>query len=98
MKPSPFDELGVSPQDDDETIRLAYLARVKENPPDRKPEKFRRIHEAYEAIKDARARLDHELFHLPELDQLEALSQRLRPRRPTLAQMKKLFAECLKDV
>lgn len=53
---SPFDVLGVAEDADDEAIRAAYLRRVKECPPDRSPEEFERIRDAYDALKDPRRR------------------------------------------
>jgi len=98
MNPSPFEILGVSPDADDETIRRAYLEGVREFPPDRDPGRFRRIREAYDQLRDARSRLRHALFHLPELEALQVFAHRLHPRRPTLPQFRKMLAECLKDV
>jgi len=95
---SPFEILGVSHGADDETIRRAYLSLVQQFPPDRVPEKFRRIREAYDLIRDSRKRLEYELFHLPALEELNAFAHRLHPRRPTLAQFRKMLAECMKDV
>ena len=53
---SPFEVLGVPEEADDEAIRAAYLRRVKECPPDRSPEEFERIRDAYDALKDPRRR------------------------------------------
>ena len=48
--------LGVGPSAGDEEIRAAYLRLVKENPPDRAPERFERIRDAYELLRDPRRR------------------------------------------
>jgi DnaJ domain len=55
----PREILGVRPDANDETIRDAYLRKVKENPPDRSPAAFERIRDAYEALRNPhrRARL-----------------------------------------
>ncbi len=98
MNRSPFEILGVAPEADDEEIRRAYLQLVQKFPPDREPERFRRIREAYDTLKDARSRMKYKLFHLPELEDLKAFAYRLHPRRPTLAQFRKMLAECMKDV
>jgi curved DNA-binding protein CbpA len=55
----PYFVLGISPNADDETIRQAYLAAVKESPPDVNPERFQVISAAYAQIKDEQARLRH---------------------------------------
>lgn len=57
----PFNEdprgvLGVGPDATDEDIRQAYLRKVKAHPPDRDPEAFERIRDAYELLRDPRRR------------------------------------------
>ena len=46
--------LGISINASEEEIRSAYLAKVKEHPPDRSPEEFERIRDAYETLRDPR--------------------------------------------
>lgn len=46
----------------DEMIRQRYLTLVKQHPPERDPERFHKITEAYEAIKDRRSRIQSRLF------------------------------------
>src|ERR1700683_1959658 len=58
----PFAVLGVGPQADNEEIRAAYLALVKQYPPDRSPEQFERVRDAYEALRDPRRRARYMLF------------------------------------
>ena len=48
--------LGVGPDAGDEEIRAAYLRRVKEHPPERSPERFELIRDAYETLRDPRRR------------------------------------------
>ena len=48
--------LGVTPNAGDAEIRSAYLRKVKENPPDRAPEQFERIRDAYDLLRDPRRR------------------------------------------
>lgn len=54
--------LDISPDSGDEEIRKRYLELVKKHPPEKDPDKFRRITEAYEAIKDVRLRIAGQLF------------------------------------
>lgn len=56
LKEDPRQILGVAPNASDAEIRAAYLKRVKENPPDRSPEMFERIRDAYEILRDPRRR------------------------------------------
>ncbi|MGO8792216.1 MAG: J domain-containing protein [Terriglobia bacterium] len=50
------DILGVGPNATDAEIRAAYLQKVKENPPDRAPDQFERIRDAYDLLRDPRRR------------------------------------------
>lgn len=52
----PHAVLQVAPGATMEELREAYLARIKEHPPDRSPVEFERIRDAYQALKDPRAR------------------------------------------
>ena len=48
--------LNVAPDAGEEEIRAAYLRKVKEFPPDRAPEEFEQIRNAFEALGDPRKR------------------------------------------
>lgn len=48
--------LGVSPEATSEELRAAYLKKVKEHPPDRAPEEFEKIRDAYNYLKDPKIR------------------------------------------
>jgi len=48
--------LGVQPGAGDDEIRAAYLAKVREYPPDRSPEEFERVRDAYDLLRDPRRR------------------------------------------
>ncbi|NJA05161.1 J domain-containing protein [Methylomonas sp. MED-D] len=65
---SPYSILGVPEQATDADIKQAYLQRVKDNPPDRDPARFRQIQDAYDAIKDEDCRLRHALFAMPSIE------------------------------
>jgi hypothetical protein len=53
---NPSKILGVAPNAGEEELRVAYLHKVKENPPDRAPEEFEKIRDAYETLRDPRKR------------------------------------------
>lgn len=57
-----LDVLGIAPNSSDEEIRAAYLRKVKEYPPDRDPEAFERVRDAYETLRDPRRRTREMLF------------------------------------
>jgi DnaJ-domain-containing protein 1 len=58
----PREVLGVSPEAGEEEIRAAYLRNVKEHPPDRSPEEFERIRDAYDSLRDPRRRMRERLL------------------------------------
>jgi curved DNA-binding protein CbpA len=52
----PYRILGLSSGASDEEIRAAYLRKIKEYPPDRNPEQFESVRDAYRALCDPRQR------------------------------------------
>jgi hypothetical protein len=48
----PFAVLGVKPDATEAEVRARYLALVKRFPPEQSPDEFRRVHTAYESVKD----------------------------------------------
>jgi curved DNA-binding protein CbpA len=54
--------LDISPEAGDEEIRAAYLRKVKEYPPDRAPQEFEKIRDAYETLRDPGRRTRHLLL------------------------------------
>jgi len=70
---NPYTVLGVQPEDSDEAIRQNYLKAVRQYPPDRHPDDFRRVHEAYERIKDEESRLAFLLFDPTQGETLDDL-------------------------
>ncbi|CAN5125554.1 hypothetical protein BH23VER1_BH23VER1_05500 [soil metagenome] len=59
---NPFTVLGVAPSATDREVRDAYLAGIRQFPPDTAPDRFRAISEAYGKIKDEESRLNDFLF------------------------------------
>jgi len=58
----PLEVLGVAESATQEQIRAAYLRKVKEHPPERSPEEFEKIRDAYEKLGDPRRRMRHSLL------------------------------------
>jgi curved DNA-binding protein CbpA len=54
--------LGVNPDATEEEVRAAYVRRVREHPPDRSPEEFERIRDAYDSLRDPRRRMRDSLL------------------------------------
>lgn len=76
----PWKVLGVRPDASDEEVRAAWLARVKEHPPERSPEEFERIRDAYDTLRDPRRRAARVLAADP-VAPLVSLLDLLPPRR-----------------
>lgn len=49
--------LGVKPGADAQAVRAAYLARVREHPPERDPEWFERIRDAYQTLSSPKRKM-----------------------------------------
>ena len=73
MTSDPFDVLGVDRQSDDAAIRRRYLELVRQYPPDREPERFAAIRQAYEQLRDPVVRLESMLFSMATDDSLDAI-------------------------
>jgi curved DNA-binding protein CbpA len=80
---NPYDLLGVTPDDDDLTVRNAYLEAVKRFPPERCPEQFSAVNEAYQSIKDEDSRLRDLLFNTQSAvaSPMDAVRQHFSQRR-----------------
>jgi curved DNA-binding protein CbpA len=57
--------LGVSPDATLEQVRAAYLEKVRQHPPDRDPEQFEQIRDAYSRLRDPRSRVQ-QVFEGPD--------------------------------
>ena len=56
LNDDPKNVLGVTEDAEEEEIRTAYLEKIKQYPPDRSPEEFERIRDAYTLLSDPRSR------------------------------------------
>lgn len=63
-----FELLGIPEDVDDTTVKRAYLKKTKLFPPDKAPEQFQEIRDAYDAIKDQRSRIKYQLFYRQKAD------------------------------
>ncbi len=61
---TPYAILGVEPDATPAQIRVAYLQKVREHPPERDQEGFKRVREAYETLRSPRKRAELELLEL----------------------------------
>jgi len=60
--PDPYQVLGLPPESGDDAIRRRYLELVRQFPPERHPERFAAVRQAYETLRDLDARLSYRLF------------------------------------
>ena len=84
----PYRVLGVARTADDAAIRAAYLAAVRNCPPDRDAERFAHLRSAYDAVATQRARLGHDLFdcQAPTANDVsQMLAEEFSPRCPDAA-------------
>ena len=78
----PRQVLGIPPEAGDEEIRAAYLRKVKEFPPDRAPQEFEKVRDAYETLRDPRRRV-RELLSVDPKQPLVSLLDGCAERRFT---------------
>ena len=81
---SPWAVLGLEPGTQADAVRARYAALVKKHPPDRDPDAFQRIRDAFARLGDPRNVARERLFGPPPLHGLEDLEAALAPfpRRP----------------
>jgi len=75
MMVMPFEVLDINDSADDEQIKKAYLSKVRQHPPERDPDGFRRVRAAYEAVRTRKDRMAYRLFHHGQPD-LKVLSDK----------------------
>ena len=63
----------------DEQIRAAYLKKVKDHPPDRSPDEFERIRDAYDTLRDPRRRMNDILMSRRPIPSFSELFAGLEP-------------------
>jgi curved DNA-binding protein CbpA len=83
----PHEVLGVTREATTEEVRQAYLKLVREFPPDREPDRFREIHDAYQLLSDpleqAKAGL-RPIKEPPRLEDVIDAAEKQPPRLPKL--------------
>ena len=66
----PYEILDVVRGASETDIRRRYLELVRQYPPDRDPERFTEIHQAYEKLRDPVVRMESKLFDLESSETL----------------------------
>ncbi len=70
---NPFKILSISYTSNDDEVKSAYLQQIRQFPPDRYPEKFKKIKEAYEKLKTERDRIACRLFCAEDLTLIDLM-------------------------
>src|SRR5438477_4879365 len=78
----PYTVLGLPADSDDEAIRRRYLELVKQFSPERQPEKFAAVRQAYESLRDLGTRLRYRLFEAGKDESVEAIIEEITCRNP----------------
>lgn len=87
--------LGVSAEAGEAEVRAAYLEKVRQHPPDRDPDLFERIRDAYDQLRDPRLRARQVLLGVNPGAPMTALLEGLRPQRRHVGA--KLWLDALKE-
>src|SRR5262245_33583245 len=78
----PYQVLGLPPGSDDEAIRRRYLELVRQFPPERHPDRFAAVRQAYESLRDLNTRLRYRLFEAGRNESVDAIIEELACRSP----------------
>jgi curved DNA-binding protein CbpA len=76
----PYRVLGIAPEASEAEVRRRYLELVRQHPPDRDPDRFNEIHEAYDRLRDPVTRMRKLLFEPDRTDTFESLLGEARSR------------------
>jgi len=76
----PYLVMGLSADSDDDTIRRRYLELVKQFSPEKHPDKFAQVRQAYESLRDLTTRLRHRLFETGKNESVDVLIEELSCR------------------
>lgn len=68
-----YHTLGLSPDCSEEELRKRYLELVRKYPPETHPERFSKIHQAYEQLKNPLERIPEMFFSMDTDDSIEGM-------------------------
>jgi DnaJ-class molecular chaperone len=77
-----YEVLGLPADSDDEVIRRRYLELVRQYSPERHPERFAVIRQAYESLRDLDTRVCHRLFEAGRKESIEAIIEEIACQSP----------------
>jgi hypothetical protein len=87
--------LGVAASADESQLRAAYLQKLRQHPPDRDPELFEQIRDAYEQMRNPNVRAQAVLGGPDPSAPLTTLLDGLQPRRAFVG--RQLWIDLLKE-
>jgi hypothetical protein len=87
--------LGVAASADEKELRAAYLQKLRQHPPDRDPELFEKIRDAYGQMRNPNVRAEAVLSGPDPSAPLTALLDGLQPRRAFVGSQ--LWIDLLKE-
>jgi curved DNA-binding protein CbpA len=76
----PYTVLGLAADSDDDVIRRRYLELVRQFSPERHPEKFAAVRQAYESLRDLDTRLRYRLFEAGKNESVESIIEEISCR------------------
>lgn len=74
--------LGLPADADDDAIRRRYLALVRQYSPERHPERFAAIRQAYESLRDLDTRVRHRVFEAGRNESIDAIIEEVACQSP----------------
>jgi curved DNA-binding protein CbpA len=74
--------LGLPADSDDQTIRRRYLELVRQFSPERHPERFAAVRQAYESLRDLDTRVRHRLFEAGRTESVDAIIEEIACQSP----------------
>ena len=89
--------LNVTPESSDREIKDAYMTQSELYSPDRHPEQFKKIREAYEKIKTQSDRDYYDIFHKDDLSQKDLVGILLSSKNDTQMEFKH-FTDYFKEL
>ncbi len=92
---SAFDILGVDSNTSDEAVRKAYLQKIREYPPERFPETFKDVRQAFDAIATQKLRLAYRLFSQNTPSASFLAEKALKTEKPGVRPTKDMFLALL---
>ncbi|MCA9699641.1 MAG: J domain-containing protein [Myxococcales bacterium] len=90
--------LGVDAGADPRTVKRAYLRRLKKTKPERDPEGFKRLREAYELLEQEQDHQEEDHEHEPQPEFAPSSANVVEVPQPPSSEPRASFADCVHDI